>query len=325
MEVFDSWEELGQAGLKDIVAALGNFDGIHLGHRKLIGEAVSIAQKLNTKSAVVTFEPHPLKILAPEKFPKLLTTTEQRLKHFANLGVDYVLLLPFSHELAKLSPISFVERILMGKINVVHVCVGFNYSFGTGGAGGPEDLKQMGLDLGFSVSIIKPEKVADTIVSSTVVRGYLERGDIEEAERYLGYWPSLPGIVVHGEQRGRTIGFPTANVEPPPDFICPAAGVYAAWFELESKLYAAMVNIGSKPTFKDSSQITIEAHLFKFKRDIYDQAVEIYFRRRLRDERKFANVNDLLTQLRHDESEAYYLLKKDDTAALKHKQATFCI
>ncbi len=321
MRVINDLAELEQAGLRHVVAALGNFDGVHLGHRELIKAAVTRAEQSGGLSAVVTFVPHPMKVLAPEKFPKLLTTLPQRLRHFEALGVDVAILLPFTLELAMLSPAEFVRRILREKLDTVHVYVGFNYSFGSGAKGGPDELVGLGEEMGFGVSVIEPRRVDDVIVSSTLIRGALERGDIDEAEKFLGYWPSVPGMVVQGDRRGRTIGYPTANVEPPEDLLIPARGVYAAWVSVsKDSLYPAMVNIGAKPTFKAWSEDVIEAHIFDFDRDIYGQTVEVFFRRHLRDERKFANVGDLLRQLKNDQITSYNILKNDNIPEFKHNK-----
>ncbi len=321
MRVINDLAELEQAGLRRVVAALGNFDGVHLGHRELIRAAVSRAEQSGGQSAVVTFVPHPLKVLAPDKSPKLLTTLPQRLRHFEALGVDVVILLPFTLELAALSPVEFVRRILREKLDTVHVFVGFNYSFGHGATGGPDELAELGEELGFGVSVVEPRRVDGVIVSSTLIRGALERGDIDEVEKFLGYWPSVPGIVVKGDRRGRTIGYPTANVEPPGDLLIPARGVYAAWVSVSrDSMYPAMVNIGAKPTFKDWSEDIIEAHIFDFDQDIYGQTVEVFFRRRLRHERKFASVGDLLRQLEKDKITSYSILKKDNLPELSSKK-----
>ncbi len=300
MKVIDNLEDLEQAGLSNLVVALGNFDGVHLGHRKLLNEAISKARKLKGRSAVVTFEPHPLKILAPDRFPKLLTTVEQRIEHFALMGIDIVVLLPFTRVLSELTPREFVRDVLLKRLGVVHACVGFNYTFGKGGTSGPADLKQLGTEFGFGVSEVGPQSVDGVLVSSTEIRTCLEQGDIERAQKYLGYWPSISGVVVNGDRRGRTLGFPTANVLPPEDNIVPAKGVYAAWVKYKSGMYAAMVNIGLKPTFNTSPESTIEAHIFDFADDIYGENVEVVFRLKLRSEQKFPSVDALLEQLQLD-------------------------
>jgi len=325
VKVIDNMTDLEKAKLHNLVLALGNFDGVHLGHRKLIEEAVGKAEEINSQAAVVTFDPHPLKILAPERIPKLLTTLDQRLNHFAELGIDIAVLLPFTRELAKLPPGEFVENILIGIMKAAHVCVGFNYTFGSGGKGGPVTLRELGSELGFGVSVVEPQRVNGVIVSSTEIRGALERGDVEEAAQYLGYRPSVPGIVVSGERRGRTIGFPTANVKPPEDLLVPARGVYAAWVGVEGEIFPSMVNIGLKPTFKTWGENTIEAHIFDFDRDIYGQKVEIFFRSRLRNEQKFRGIDELFEQLRLDRKAAYKILINDKIPAFRYKKQILSI
>lgn len=325
MKTISNLAELEQARLPRLVIALGNFDGVHLGHQQLIKSAVTKAKELNSGSAVVTFNPHPLKILAPHRFPKLLTSLGQRVEHFAALGADYCVLLPFCQDMSKMSPREFVENILLEKLRAVHLCVGFNYSFGFGGKGSPADLIELGQDLGFGVSVVEPQRVDGVIVSSTEIRNALERGNIELATRFLGYFPAITGLVVSGDRRGRTIGYPTANVDTMDDLLIPANGVYAAWVEVNGERLPGMVNIGKKPTFKSEDEITIEAHIFDFNADIYGEKIIVHFYHRLRDERKFNNVDDLLVQLKKDQMQARKLLKNNRILEFGHSKLKFSI
>ncbi|HZW82185.1 MAG TPA: bifunctional riboflavin kinase/FAD synthetase [Candidatus Deferrimicrobium sp.] len=309
MIVIDTLVKLEEAALSNLVVALGNFDGVHLGHRKLLTEALDKARELRARSAVITFEPHPLKVIDPSRFPKLLTTVEQRIEHFAAMGIDIVVLLPFNKELSGLTPREFAQNVLQKKLGAIHACVGFNYTFGRGGKSGPEELRSLGKELGFGVSEVTPQAVEGVLVSSTEIRACLEQGDIERAQKYLGYWPSVAGIVVSGDRRGRTLGYPTANVQPPADNLVPARGVYAGWVKYRNRQYPAMVNIGLKPTFKDSDESTIEAHIFDFDKDIYEENVEVVFRLRLREEQKFADIKQLLIQLELDAQETCKVLQ----------------
>lgn len=300
VKIIDNWTEFAESGLHNLVVALGNFDGVHLGHRQLITEAVQKAHEISGQAAVLTFNPHPQQLLAPERFSKLLTSINQRLHRFAQLGVDIVILLPFTHELASLSPKEFAQEILVSKMGVNHVYVGFNYSFGRGGRGGPNELLNLGSELGFAVTVVEPTKINGKIVSSTLIREALEQGNIEEAYGFLGSWPAIEGIVVSGDRIGRTIGFPTANVATADEQLLPARGVYAAWVAIDGVNWPAMVNIGLRPTFKSWEKPTVEAHIFDFSADIYDTKVEVIFRRRLRDEQKFSEVSALIRQLNLD-------------------------
>lgn len=314
MQVIDTLAALDQAKLDNVVVALGNFDGVHLGHRKLIGQAIEQAKKLAASTVVLTFNPHPLKLLAPEKFPKLLSTYAQRVEMFRQLGVDIVILLPFSLELANLSPRQFVTQVLLEKLHAVHVCVGFNYSFGKGGQGTAENLGEFGRELNFGVTIVEQALRHGKIISSTEIRDALEHGEIEEAHDFLGYWPTITGKVVRGDQRGRLIGFPTANLEPPDDLLIPTRGVYAAWARVGGKVWPAMVNIGLNPTFKLDNEYRIETHIFNFGRNIYGERLDLIFRKKLREERKFNGIAELRSQLTKDKLIAGNVLQANTKA-----------
>ncbi|MDA8440867.1 MAG: bifunctional riboflavin kinase/FAD synthetase [Peptococcaceae bacterium] len=311
VKIIDKWTELDTNGPGPQVIALGNFDGVHIGHRQLITATVAKAKQLGAQATVLTFNPHPLQLLAPDKFPRLLSTLNQRLHYFAQLGVDQTILLPFTQEIADESPQKFVADVLVGKLHAAHIFVGFNYTFGQGGKAGPAELEELGRTYGFGVSVIGPIAVQGVTVSSTEVRQAMERGDIADAKAFLGYWPALEGIVVSGDRVGRTIGFPTANVEPLDEILIPARGVYAAWVAVDGKLWPSMVNIGLRPTFQTVERPTIEAHLFDFAEDIYDHKVEIIFCQRLRDECKFASIDELIAQLQQDKMQTLHVLQSE--------------
>lgn len=291
------------------VLALGNFDGVHLGHHRLLKHGLEQAVRLGVGLSVLIFEPHPLKVLFPERNIKLLSTTQERLLYLEEIGVRTVYLIPFTLEMANTSPEQFVEKILL-PLGVVHVVVGFNYSFGAQGKGTPELLQFLGVKHGFGVSILQAQTIGGRVISSSSIRKALLHGDIQLAGTLLGRSPCLSGIVVHGEERGRQLGYPTANLLYSEDVIIPKRGVYAVWAYLDEKRVAGMMNIGIKPTFHDKYNTTVEVHFFDFEGDLYGQEITVYIEERLRDECKFNGVNELLIQLRKDKVQAEGVLRE---------------
>lgn len=307
---------------KACVLALGNFDGVHLGHQRLLESGLDIARKRGQGMSVLLFEPHPLKLLFPEKMIGLLTTSEYRLSLLEKLGVDTVYLIPFTHEMADTTPEEFVSKILL-LLGVRHVVVGFNYSFGSQGKGTPEDLQTLGERYGFGVSVLQAQTMAGKVISSSSIRKALLQGDIRLAENMLGRYPCLSGKVVKGEQRGRTLGYPTANFEFPEDLLLPKRGSYAVWTEFEGKKVLGMMNIGMKPTFHDDYVTTVEVHFFDFQGDLYHRELNINIVERLRDERKFSGVSELLEQLHKDALQAKRILESDEKENRLYKTSVF--
>lgn len=291
--------KLGKTALS---LALGNFDGVHLGHQRLIKELVNKARDNNAKAAAFIFDPHPARVINPEQAPRLLTSSEKKAELFAKLGLDLLIYNKFSPEIQRWSPEEFVKRILVQSLNVNNIFIGFNYSFGYRGAGTPDMLRKMGKDYSFEVNIIPPVEVDGEIVSSSLIRKCMQNGDIKKAAQLLAYNPCLQGTVVRGEQRGRTIGFPTANLEYDTGIIIPAPGVYAAEVISKGCLYCGVVNIGRKPTFHDDYPVTIEVHLLDYNGDdeLYGEKMEIIFLSKIRDEQKFAGVAFLIQQINKD-------------------------
>ncbi|KUO71363.1 MAG: bifunctional riboflavin kinase/FMN adenylyltransferase [Desulfosporosinus sp. BRH_c37] len=289
------------------VIALGNFDGVHLGHRRLLEHGLGQAVRLGVGLSVLIFEPHPLKVLFPERELKLLSTTQERLLYLETIGVQTVYLLPFTREMANTSPEHFVERILL-PLGVIHVVVGFNYSFGAQGRGNPELLQALGKTNGFGVSVLQAQTIGGRVISSSSIRKALLHGDIRLAYTLLGRPPCVRGIVVHGEERGRQLGYPTANILPEEDYLIPKRGVYAVWAYLDGKRVLGMMNIGMKPTFHDLYTTIVEVHFFNFSGDLYESEIMVQIVERLRDERKFNGINELLMQLKKDRVKAELIL-----------------
>lgn len=291
--------QLPEKPVEQCVLALGNFDGVHLGHRRLLESGLETAQKMGLGLSVLLFDPHPIKLLFPERMIGLLTTQEERLSTFEELGVHTVYLLPFNHSTADTTPEKFVLDILL-RIGVRHVVVGFNYSFGNQGKGTPEDLRQLGYRYGFEVSVLQAQTTGGKVISSSSIRKALLQGDIRQAKDMLGRYPCLCGKVVQGEQRGRTLGYPTANINPCEDLLIPKRGSYAVWAKIDGHKVNGMMNIGMKPTFHTEYQTTIEVHFFDFQGNLYDKELKLHIVERIRDERKFSGITELLEQLQKD-------------------------
>lgn len=290
---------------KPLFLALGNFDGMHLGHKKLITTLLDLARQVDGTAAAFIFEPHPSRILAPERAPKMLVTAEQKAELLKSLGMDLLIYHSFSLEMARWIPEEFVKRVLVDLLHIKEAFVGFNYSFGHRGAGTPEMLKSLGEKYGFMVHIISPVAVGGEVVSSTLIRSYLEVGAIDKAHDMLGYHPLLKGQVVQGDRRGGAIlGFPTANLQVDADVIVPGKGVYVARARLGDQWLPAVVNIGNVPTFLSGDAISIEAHLIDFQGDLYGETLVLNFYKKLRDEKKFSGIEELKAQIGADRDAA---------------------
>lgn len=281
--------------------ALGFFDGVHRGHQKVINAAKDTAQRTNTKLAVMTFDPHPSLVLGGRKEAIFyITPLQQKIEILEKLGVDTLFVVRFTSDFAKLSPENFVQ-LFVRDLNVVHVTAGFDYTFGSRGCGNMDVMKELcGTDI--SVQVVEKLEDGDDKVSSTRIRGLLKEGNIEEVQTLLGRPYQTPGVVVHGDKRGRQIGFPTANVQVPEETFIPANGVYVVKILVQDEWYEGMCNIGFKPTFKnpDEKLLTIEVNIFDFDRNIYGEEVAIDWYKRLRDEQRFNGIDALIAQLQAD-------------------------
>lgn len=288
---------------KQSVIALGNFDGVHRGHQVLISRTIGKAKDIGGRSVVLTFNPHPLTLIRPEQFPKLLITQQQKADKIAELGADVLLFLPFTYELACLSPDSFVEMIYHA-LRPASIVIGFNYTYGHRGSGNADTLREAGQRLGFEVEVIPPQKDGNQLISSTRIREALAEGKIKLAKDLLGYWPVLAGKVCPGDKRGRKLGFPTANIAVPEEILLPRLGVYGAKCIVDQRPYPAVVNIGVKPTFDQGNIPVVEAHILDFQGDLYGRMIEVHLLKFLRPEKKFPCVAELLSQIERDISVA---------------------
>ena len=277
---------------------LGNFDGLHRGHQQLINLGRQIADSHQEELAVFTFYPQ-IQQYFDKNFCYLLTE-QQKNRGFQKLKVDWIESMPFTEEIATLSPEAFVENILVKKLHARHAVVGFNFSFGYKGAGNPQLLRELGARYGIEVTVMEPCYADGEVVSSSAIRKHLQAGDIEKANALLGYAYSIEGPVVRGNEIGRTIGFPTANILPAKGILLPAKGVYAARTWVEGKCYDGILNIGMRPTIAHSIGLNIEVNLFDFDRDIYGQVIRSEVHYFLRPETKFDGLDGLKAQLEKD-------------------------
>ena len=284
--------------------AIGTFDGVHVGHRAVIGRALEIAAERGITSAVVTFDRHPLEVIDPVRVPRLLTPPAEKLRLLAELGPDEVVVLPFDQHLAGLAPGDFCAELLAGTLCARAVVVGENFHFGAGGAGDAAELRACGARHGFDTIAVSLVTEHGKTISSTRIRRLLQHGELEEVREILGRPPSAAGVVVHGDERGRTLGVPTANVDVEAGTIFPGRGVYAARVLVDGSWYRAAVNIGHNPTFRsrdvETTHVTVEAFLLDFAGDIYEHQIRVDFLHKIRDERRFDDVDALVAQMRRD-------------------------
>lgn len=288
------------------VAALGNFDGVHLGHRAILKTAIDRARAAGGTAFAVTFDPLPAKVIAPNRAPRMILTPEDKLELLRQSGIDGVIVINFTLELSRLSPADFVRGYLLGKIGARAVVVGHSVSFGHKRAGNAEVMAELGRRMGFETTVVGPVAVEGAEVSSTRIREFITAGEMRAAARLLGRDHFLSGTVAHGRERGRTIGFPTANLDNATECL-PPDGVYATRLQLADGAFASITNIGMRPTFAEPAR-TIEAHVFDFDRDIYGARVRLHIVERIRGERKFESGQALAAQISQDLKRAKEIL-----------------
>ena len=288
------------------VTAIGNFDGVHLGHRAILKAAIDRARAAGGTAFALTFDPLPAKLLVPERAPQLILTPEDKLELLRLSGIDGVIVLNFTLELSMLTPRDFIRDYLLGKIGAREVVVGHSVSFGHNRAGNAAVMVELGREFGFDTTVVGPVKVGGIEVSSTKVREMIREADLRSAAKLLGRYHFIHGTVIHGRERGRTIGFPTANIESETECI-PPDGVYATRVVLDDGAYGSITNIGMRPTFSEKAR-SIEAHIFSFDRDIYGQRVKLDLIERIRPERKFDSAEALKNQIALDLSKAHEIL-----------------
>lgn len=286
------------------VATVGTFDGVHLGHWSVLQEISRRAESTGRRSVLVTFDPHPLRIVRPEHCPPLLTTAVEKKEILAESGLEYAVFIEFTRALSKYEPRRFVEEILLGRLGVQELVIGYDHGFGRDRSGDSETLVAIGAELGFAVDVVPPVSVGGQPISSSRIRAAVQRGDMSEARACLGRPYSVRGVVVRGDGRGKDLGFPTANLRVGDgDKLIPPEGIYAVRAQLRSGAFAGALHLGPRPTFKGSPP-TIELHLLDFDRDIYGEDLRVDFLRYLREIRPFATVAALVDQMKEDVEEA---------------------
>jgi len=288
---------------------VGTFDGVHRGHQAVVADTIRRARESSRASVVVTFEPHPLTVLRPDMAPARLTTAAERAARLAETGLDYLVVLEFDRALAALDPVAFVEQVLLGRCQMAELVVGHDHAFGRGRAGDLELLQSLGRARRFTVSALDP--VVDetgAVVSSSAIREAVAAGELAAAARGLGHPYRVCGEVERGEQRGRTLGVPTANVDPPPEKLLPPDGVYAVRVEWGTGVSGGMMNQGGRPTVEDGGRRMLEAHLFDFDQNLYGRTIQIEWVAWLRATRQFASLAELRAQLDRDAATARSVL-----------------
>lgn len=295
--------------LSNAVVTSGTFDGVHLGHQKILHRIREIARSINGETVLITFWPHPRLVLYPDEHNlRLLSTFEEKAKLLREAGIDHLITIPFTKEFSQLTSKEFIESVLVNTIQTKKLVIGYDHRFGKNREGSFEYLQAHHEEFGFELEEISRQDVEEIGVSSTKIRNALETSDIETALNYLGRPYELNGLVIKGEQIGRSIGFPTANVHIPNDYkLIPKDGVYAVEALVNGSLYKAMLNIGNRPTVNGTKK-TVEANLFDFQGDLYDKQITIYLKAFLREEQKFDGLEALKAQLYLDQKNAKNLL-----------------
>ena len=300
------------AGLRGAVVTIGNFDGVHLGHQHIFRRLTSEAHREQRPAAVISFEPHPKMVLHPERRPfYLITSPEEKIRHISNLGIDALILIPFSLDYARTTAEEFIHDVLWERLRIRKIIIGHDYTFGRGKEGNATFLTASGNRLGFEVEVLSAFKIGDTTISSTRIRKAILAGEVRCAASLLGRPYNLTGEVVPGHHRGVSLGFPTANIWPEKELI-PPSGVYAVHAILEGYRRQGVLSIGFNPTFADQ-QLSIEVHIFDFNENIYGKSLDVLFIERLRGEIRFADSGELIAQIGRDIALAREILQAEDS------------
>ena len=301
MIVFETLEQIKD--IEPTVVALGNFDGVHKGHQEIISRTVKEAEAAGLKSAVFTFSNHTSSVLKNVPKVKNILYPEDKLRILGEMGVDYVFNIPFTEEILRMPPETFIEKILVEKFNIREAYCGFNYSFGYKASGTPEILMHEGLKHGFGIHVQEPYIIDGVVVSSTYIRQLIEEGRMEECTKFMGRMYSVSGEIIVGNKLGRTIGFPTCNILVDDTMITPPNGVYITKCTIDGVLRPSVTNVGVKPTIGVYEK-NIETHIFDFDEDVYGKEIRVDFIKHTRGERKFGSVDELKKQIENDSIEA---------------------
>lgn len=317
MEVYQSFSSFKSK--KQTVVTIGMFDGVHLGHQKILSKVTANAQEMDCESVVLTFFPHPKMVVHQNTNVQLLNTISERIHLIEKTQIDHLIIQKFDLEFSNLSALDFVQNILVKHLNVKKIIIGYDHRFGKNRAANVDDLIAFGRTLNFEVEQISVQEIQDVAISSTKIRQAIMDGNISLANHYLGYPYQLQGTVIKGNQKGRTIGFPTANVQVAENYkMIPKNGVYIAHARIHHKMYNGVMNIGTRPTI-NGVDLAIEIHLFDFDSDVYNQEIEVYLLQNLRDEIKFDHFELLKNQIALDKQLAIdYFDKKASKNSIEH-------
>lgn len=293
---------------QETIVTIGTFDGVHIGHQKIIEQLVTEAKNCGKKSVLLTFFPHPRMVLQKDVTIQLINTIDERAQHLEKLGLDYLIIHPFSREFSRLTALDFVRDVLVNQLNTSKLIIGYDHHFGKNREGNIEQLTEYSHLYDFTVQEISAQDIDEVSVSSTKIRKALQNGQLKTANSYLGYHFSITGNVVNGKKLGGKIGFPTANIDVLEDYkLIPKTGVYVVQALIDNKTVFGMMNIGNRPTVNGQHQ-TIETHFFDFNADLYGKTLTISLLYFIREEQKFNSVNDLIIQLKKDkETSLQYL------------------
>ena len=288
------------------VITVGTFDGVHVGHQKILNKIRTIANNNNGETALLTFDPHPRKVLFNSSNSlKLINTLDEKINLLSNYGLDHLIIHPFNKDFSRITPTSYVRDLLVNQLNVATLVIGYNHQFGRNREGDITLLHELSEVYNFNVQEINAEEINEIKVSSTKIREALSIGDILQANNYLGHDFTLSGEVIEGNKIGRSIGFPTANISiKDEEKIIPANGVYAVKVKLNDQCFNGMMNIGNRPTIEETNKSSIEVHIFDFSENIYGLEIEIVFKAHIRKEEKFSDIDTLKKQLINDQKAA---------------------
>ncbi|MEW6618629.1 MAG: bifunctional riboflavin kinase/FAD synthetase [bacterium] len=306
MKIF--WRIPAQFEYENVGLTIGVFDGVHLGHQKIITELINSCRKKGLTSLILTFEIHPRKILSAT-MPALLITLDQRLNIISQLGMDVCIITDFEQEIMNLEATEFIEKVLIDKLKMKQMWIGTNFLFGRGRKGDVQLLQELSAKKGFKLQVVEPVKFEDEIVSSTRIREYLKQGEVAKANLLLSRPYTIGAEVIHGTKRGRILGYPTANLKWDEEVLLPEKGVYAVRVKMDDERYEGVANLGYRPTFGEEKELYFEVHIFDFNQEIYFKELNVSFITRIRDEKPFKDQDSLIRQLNEDENKAKQILK----------------
>ncbi|TAL61423.1 MAG: bifunctional riboflavin kinase/FAD synthetase [Bacteroidetes bacterium] len=308
MKVYEGIEKF--TGAKNAAVTIGTFDGVHLGHQKIIQQLKEAAASVNGESVIFTFYPHPRMVLHPDDDSlKLLSTEEEKKELLEKFGVEHLIIHPFTKEFSRITYMEYVRDVLVSKLKVKKLIIGYNHHFGRNREGSFQQLKKLAPVYGFDLEKIPAQVVNKVEISSTKIRKALEGGDIKTANKFLGYEYSIKGKVIKGKGLGKELGYPTANMVVEDKYkLIPADGIYAVTVEIENKVYKGMMSIGVNPTISENGTKSVEVNIFDFDKEIYGENIRIFFRQRLRDEKKFENMDALKKAIDGDKEKSLKIL-----------------